>query len=66
MESNTVKASGTNIINHLNIKTMNYLEQTIAKFHKNEITLEQLKNELHFIIDDVVIPDAVYSKEKGE
>ena len=45
---------------------MNYLEQTIAKFHKNEITLEQLKNELHFIIDDVVIPDAVYIKEKEE
>lgn len=45
---------------------MNYLEQNIQKYYANEITLEELKKVLHFLIDDVVIPDAIYTKEKIE
>jgi len=45
---------------------MNYLEQNIKKYYANEITLEELKKVLHFLIDDVVIPDAIYTKEKIE
>lgn len=45
---------------------MNYLEQNIQKYYANEITLEELKKVLHFLIDDVVIPDAIYTKEKLE
>jgi hypothetical protein len=37
-----------------------YLQEEINKFHKGEITLEDLKNKLHYLIDDVIIPDAVY------
>jgi len=41
-----------------------YLEQNIQKYYANEITLEELKKELHFLIDDIVIPDAIYVKNK--
>ena len=41
-----------------------YLEQNIQKYYANEITLEELKKELHFLIDDIVIPDAVYTKKQ--
>jgi hypothetical protein len=41
-----------------------YLEQNIQKYYANEITLEELKKELHFLIDDIVIPDAKYTKNK--
>lgn len=48
---------------------MDYLKQNIQKYYANEITLEELKKVLHFLIDDIVIPDAIYIKkeiEKGE
>ena len=41
-----------------------YLEQNIQKYYANKITLEELKEELHFLIDDIVIPDAKYTKDK--
>jgi len=43
---------------------MEYLEQNIQKYYANEITLEELKEVLHFLIDDVTIPDAKYTKSK--
>jgi hypothetical protein len=43
---------------------MEYLEKEIQKYYANEITLEELKKVLHFIIDDVVVPDAIYTKNK--
>jgi len=43
---------------------MEYLEKEIQKYYANEITLEELKKVLHFIIDDVVVPDAIYTKKK--
>lgn len=39
---------------------MYYLEKEIEKYLANEITLEELKEKLHFLIDDIVIPDAIY------
>ena len=45
---------------------MNYLEQNIQAYYANEITLEELKKALHFLIDDVTIPDAIYTKEQME
>lgn len=48
---------------------MDYLEQNIQKYYANEITLEELKKVLHFLIDDIVVPDAIYVKSrigKGE
>jgi len=48
---------------------MGYLEIKIQQYYANEITLEELKKVLHFLIDDVVIPDAIYTKkriDKGE
>ena len=48
---------------------MDYLKQNIQKYYANEITLEELKKVLHFLIDDIVIPDAIYTKgriDKGE
>jgi hypothetical protein len=41
-----------------------YLEQNIQKYYANQITLEELKKELHFLIDDIVIPDTIYTKNK--
>jgi len=43
---------------------MDYIEQNIQKYYANEITLEELKKVLHFLIDDVVIPDAIYDKNR--
>jgi hypothetical protein len=43
---------------------MDYLEKNIQKYYANEITLEELKKVLHFLIDDIVIPDAIYAKTK--
>jgi hypothetical protein len=43
---------------------MDYLKQNIEKYYANEITLEELKKALHFLIDDVVIPDAIYTKKQ--
>lgn len=43
---------------------LDYLEQNIQKYYANEITLEKLKEELHFLIDDIVIPDVKYTKNK--
>jgi hypothetical protein len=43
---------------------MDYLEKKIQQYYANEITLEELKKVLHFLIDDVVIPDAIYTKKK--
>jgi hypothetical protein len=43
---------------------MDYLEQNMQKYYANEITLEELKKVLHFLIDDVVIPDAIYTKKQ--
>jgi hypothetical protein len=43
---------------------MDYLEQNIQKYYANEITLEELKKVLHFLIDDIVVPDAIYTKNK--
>jgi hypothetical protein len=43
---------------------MDYLKQNIEKYNANEITLEELKKALHFVIDDVVIPDAIYTKKQ--
>jgi len=51
-------------INNLNLKIMDYLKQNIEKYYANEITLEELKKVLHFLIDDIVIPDAIYTKKK--
>jgi len=48
---------------------MSYLEIKIQQYYANEITLEELKKVLHFLIDDIVIPDAIYTKgriDKGE
>jgi hypothetical protein len=52
---------------------MDYLEQNIHEYYEDRITLEELKKALHFLIDDVTIPDAIYTKgqlesakEKGE
>jgi arsenate reductase-like glutaredoxin family protein len=53
---------------------MDYLKQFglmhhIQKYYANEITLEELKKVLHFIMDDIIIPDVVYTKkliDKGE
>ena len=48
---------------------MDYFEQNLQKYYANEITLEELKKVLHFLVDDVVIPDAIYVKkriDKGE
>ena len=41
-----------------------YLEQNIQKYYANKITLEELKEELHWLIDDIVIRDAKYIKDK--
>ena len=43
---------------------MDYLEQNIQKYYANEITLEELKQVLHFLIDDIVVPDAIYTKNR--
>jgi|688.fasta_scaffold15823_4 hypothetical protein len=43
---------------------MDYLKQNIEKYYANEITIEELKKALHFFIDDVVIPDAIYTKKQ--
>jgi hypothetical protein len=43
---------------------MDYIEQNIQKYYANEITLEKLKEVLHFLIDDIVIPDAIYDKNR--
>ena len=43
---------------------MDYLKQNIEKYIASEITLEELKKALHFLIDDVVIPDAIYTKKQ--
>ena len=43
---------------------MDYLKKNIEKYIASEITLEELKKALHFLIDDVVIPDAIYTKNK--
>ena len=43
---------------------MDYLEQNIQKYYANEITLEELKKVLHFLIDDIVVPDAIYVKSR--
>jgi hypothetical protein len=43
---------------------MDYLEQNIQKYIANEITIAELKKVLHFLIDDIVIPDAIYVKTK--
>ena len=43
---------------------MDYIEQNIQKYYANEITLEELTKVLHFLIDDVVIPDAIYDKNR--
>ena len=43
---------------------MDYLEKEIQKYYANEITLEELRKILHFLIDDVVVPDAIYIKKK--
>lgn len=48
---------------------MDYLEIKIQQYYANEITLEELKKVLHFLIDDIVIPNAIYTKkriDKGE
>jgi arsenate reductase-like glutaredoxin family protein len=53
---------------------MDYLKQFglmhhIQKYYANEITLEELKKVLNFIMDDIIIPDVVYTKkliDKGE
>lgn len=49
---------------NLKLYIMDYLEQNIQKYYANEITLEELKKVLHFLIDDIVIPDAIYVKNK--
>jgi hypothetical protein len=49
---------------NLKLYTMDYLEQNIQKYYANEITLEELKKVLHFLIDDIVVPDAIYTKNK--
>ena len=43
---------------------MDYLKQNIQKYLSDKITLEELKKALHFLIDDVVIPDAIYTKKQ--
>lgn len=43
---------------------MDYLEKEIQKYYTNEITLEELRKILHFLIDDIVVPDAIYIKKK--
>jgi hypothetical protein len=43
---------------------MNYLQLEINKYLAGEINLSQLKEILHFLIDDIVIPDAIYDKKK--
>jgi hypothetical protein len=43
---------------------MDYLEKKIQQYYANEITLAELKEVLHFLIDDVVIPDAIYTKKR--
>ena len=43
---------------------MDYLKQNIQKYYANEITLEELKKVLHFLIDDIVVPDTVYTKKQ--
>lgn len=45
---------------------MDYLEKNIQKYYANEITIAELKKVLHFLIDDIVIPDAIYVKAKME
>jgi hypothetical protein len=45
---------------------MDYLEQNIQKYYANEITLAELKEVLHFLIDDIVVPDAIYTKNKRD
>jgi hypothetical protein len=43
---------------------MDYLEIKIQQYYANEITLAELKEVLHFLIDDIVVPDAIYTKNK--
>lgn len=45
---------------------MYYLEQNIQEYYANKITLEELKETLHLLIDTVVIPDAIYTKGQLE
>jgi CRISPR/Cas system Type II protein with McrA/HNH and RuvC-like nuclease domain len=42
---------------------MNYIQQEIDKFLRGEINKAQLSESLHYLIDDIVIPDAVYTKD---
>ena len=42
-----------------------YLQQEIDNFIAGKITKEELSKRLHHIIDDVTIPDAVYTKTKS-
>jgi hypothetical protein len=41
-----------------------YLKKEIDKFIDGLITIEELTTNLHFIIDDVTIRDAIYDKER--
>ena len=36
----------------------------LHRYHTNEITLEQLRERLHILIDDTVVRDALITKNK--
>ena len=57
-----MKQKQTNKIVTLLYSIMNYIQQEIDKFLRGEINQQQLKESLHYLIDDIVIPDAVYVK----
>jgi hypothetical protein len=43
---------------------MDYLQKEINEYLAGEISLSQLEDVLHFLIDDIVIPDAIYTKKR--
>lgn len=42
---------------------MNYMQQYLRECFEGKITVEELKVKLHFLIDDVIIPDVIYVME---